>query len=303
MDTKTMEYIITIAKYKSVAKAAENLYLTQSALNQQLLKLEKYFEAPLFIRNKNNWEITEVGKLYVESAEAIIEIQKATYLKIQDIAQTWKNRITIGLPPERGVKMFTSIYPTIHAKYPDITFQPVEVEVDTQSKMLLSGELDISFQTIEKIKYKQLNYIKILREPFYLCIPKTHKLAYTEKLKPQDYPETSLSLFKDDLFTLVRKTSTMRNIIDKMFKESGFAPKLIFESTSMSTMQHLTETGICCSIIPRFYAIPSDDICYFSLGSKIGWDMFCVHNKNYYLSKPAKDFISMANVYWSTHLS
>ena len=41
MDTHLIEHIIKIAEEKSITKAAEKLYLTQSALNQQLLKLER----------------------------------------------------------------------------------------------------------------------------------------------------------------------------------------------------------------------------------------------------------------------
>ena len=45
MDTKLIEYILTIAETKSIAKSAEELFLTQSALNQQLLKLENRFSS------------------------------------------------------------------------------------------------------------------------------------------------------------------------------------------------------------------------------------------------------------------
>ena len=40
MDTRLIEHILKIAEEKSITKAAEKLYLTQSALNQQLLHLE-----------------------------------------------------------------------------------------------------------------------------------------------------------------------------------------------------------------------------------------------------------------------
>ena len=58
METKIMEYILSIAGHKSISRAADELYLTQSALNQQLLKLEKELGAPLFIRTRNHWELT-----------------------------------------------------------------------------------------------------------------------------------------------------------------------------------------------------------------------------------------------------
>ena len=48
MDLKQLEYIVKIAEENSITKAAEQLYITQSALNQQLLKLENELGTQLF---------------------------------------------------------------------------------------------------------------------------------------------------------------------------------------------------------------------------------------------------------------
>ncbi len=302
MDTKMIEYILTIAEHKSIARAAEELYLTQSALNQQLLKLEKELGAPLFIRTRNHWELTDIGKLYVENSRQILQIKKQTYTQIEDMAKHWNGTITIGLTPERGIQMFTSIYPAIHAKYPDAIFQPLEAGVKTQVRMLDANQLDIGFQTIFERQYKHLVYSSILYEPFYLCVPKSHPLAYSDTLDPADYPLISLSEFKDDLFTLVKKTSTMRTVIDHLFDAAGFKPKLLFESTSMRTMQRLAANGECCSIIPRCYAVANDNIAYFTLGPDAGWELAAVYAQNHYLNRAARDFIRMASDYWRGHL-
>ena len=52
MDLRQIEYIIAIEQEESISKAAEKLFITQSALNQQLLKLEKELGMPLFERKK-----------------------------------------------------------------------------------------------------------------------------------------------------------------------------------------------------------------------------------------------------------
>lgn len=301
MDTKLMEYILAIAKNESISRAADELFLTQSALNQQLLKLENELGAPLFIRNRNHWQVTDIGKLYVERAEHIIDVKKQTYNQIQDMALKWNGTTTIGITPERGIQMFTAIYPAIHAKYPDTIFQPIESDVDSMVRMMEANKLDISFQTIYERKYKQLVYTNIFTEPFYLCIPKTHPFAYKETLTPDQYPEISLTRFRDDLFTLVKKTSTMRTVIDRLFEKAGFKPKLLFESTSMRTMQRLTENGQCCSIIPRCYAVSSDYVSYFSLGADASWELVAAYAQNHYLNRAARDFIKMACDYWRNH--
>ena len=52
MDIRQIEYIIAIEQEQSISKAAEKLFITQSALNQQLLKLEKNWE-PLYSSGTN----------------------------------------------------------------------------------------------------------------------------------------------------------------------------------------------------------------------------------------------------------
>lgn len=54
MDTRLIEHILKIAEERSITKAAEKLYLTQSALNQQLLHLEHELGTTLFNRSKTN---------------------------------------------------------------------------------------------------------------------------------------------------------------------------------------------------------------------------------------------------------
>ena len=179
-----------------------------------------------------------------------MQIKRQTYKQIEDMAKRWNGTITIGLTPERGIQMFTAIYPKIHAMYPEATFQPLEVSVETQINLLDTHQLDFGFQTIYERKYKHLIYDTIFYEPFYLCVPKSHRLAYQERLTPEEYPVISLGEFKDDLFTLVRKSSTMRVVLDKLFERAGFKPKLLFESISMRTMLQLAKSGECCSVIP-----------------------------------------------------
>ena len=126
MDTKQIEYILKIAEENNITKAADKLYITQSALNQQLLKLEKELGTPLFHRSRVNWRPTEAGEVYLRNARQILRLKKDTYNQISDIAATRRGRLSIGFTPGRGINMFTSIYPAFRQTYPDIVVEPVE---------------------------------------------------------------------------------------------------------------------------------------------------------------------------------
>ena len=63
MDLKQIEYIIAISEEHSITRAGEKLFITQSALNQQLQKLEKELGTPLFIRTRSDWQLTPAGQI------------------------------------------------------------------------------------------------------------------------------------------------------------------------------------------------------------------------------------------------
>ena len=84
MDVKLLEYMIAIADCGNITKAAESLFITQSGLNQQLIRLENELNTQLFYRTKRHLHLTQAGKIYIDNAREILKIKKNTYTTIQD---------------------------------------------------------------------------------------------------------------------------------------------------------------------------------------------------------------------------
>ncbi|MFR3727580.1 LysR family transcriptional regulator [Lacrimispora sp.] len=72
MDLRQIEYIIQIADECCITKAAEKMFISQSGMNQQLLKMETELGTPLFHRCKNPLRLTEAGKVYVDYGRQIL---------------------------------------------------------------------------------------------------------------------------------------------------------------------------------------------------------------------------------------
>lgn len=62
MELRQLEYIVAIADQGNITKAAESLFITQSGLNQQLIKLEQELGIQLFYRDKHHLQMTAAGK-------------------------------------------------------------------------------------------------------------------------------------------------------------------------------------------------------------------------------------------------
>ena len=64
MFVKNPEYFLTIAKERSISKAAEKLYLSQPYLSQYLAKLESNLGVTLLDRSRSPLQLTQAGALF-----------------------------------------------------------------------------------------------------------------------------------------------------------------------------------------------------------------------------------------------
>lgn len=102
MDVKQMTYILTIAQEGGISKAAAKLFITQSALDQQLLKLEHELGTRLFFRSRSSFALTEAGRVYVDYARRMLELKNEAYRIIHDIADRRRGTLSLAFAPERG---------------------------------------------------------------------------------------------------------------------------------------------------------------------------------------------------------
>ncbi|MFJ5715987.1 LysR substrate-binding domain-containing protein [Neobacillus sp. NPDC093127] len=302
MDLKQIEYILKIAEENNITRAAEKLFITQSALNQQLLKLEKELGTPLFVRSKSNWHLTRAGEIYVENAKKIDRIKKDTYNQINDLVERKKGKLVIGLPPERGPEMFASIYPLFYKKYPNVKIEPVEMGVKQQQQEIKLGNLDIGFLTLQSFQKTNDEYIHICSEEIILAVPGAHPLGHLGGKWGKKLPEISLESVKHDSFAIMQKGSTLREIYENLVAEEDFSPTILLETRSCHNLFHMVDEGICCSVFPITYAMESPGVSYFLIKQKPVWEVYASYKKGSYLSSIAKDFIQLAADYWSAKL-
>ncbi len=74
MNTKQLEYFISVAENLSFTKTAEKFYISQTAVTQQIKALEEQINVTLFTRSKRHVELTPAGKVFLSEARTIIKI-------------------------------------------------------------------------------------------------------------------------------------------------------------------------------------------------------------------------------------
>lgn len=304
MNLKELEYIVTIADEQRLARAAEKLYVTPSALTQQLSNIEHEIGTPLFLRTRSGWIPTEAGTIYLKAAREILQIRNETDRRLQDAVDARKGTLTIGMTSEHGSAMFTSIYPVFHHHYPEVTINMTEANVKRQHQMVQAGEIDLGFVTLAEYQESDASYIPLAREEILLAIPSI--LPVCDKARQTDrspWLELDPTHLQYEPFAMMYKQSTMYDLIDRIFRESGFQPTVLFNTQRSLTALKMVSANICCTIAPSFFAMEGfhqqlPGISFFSMPSHPVWQVSACHKQGAYLTESARYLLQLAQDYW-----
>ena len=293
-----MTYILTIAQEGGISKAAAKLFITQSALDQQLLKLEKELDTQLFFRSRTGFALTPAGKIYVDYAKQMLLLKNEAYRRIQDLADQQRGTLSLAFAPERGMEMFMEVYPLFYQSYPKMNVVPREIGVRRQLEMLQDGELDLGFVALADLDVPGLTSTTLLEEEFVLITPKNHPMA--RLAAPSGEPLTVLEYeqLRELTFCLIYRQSTQREIIDPMFQQAGIRPNIFLETASNRANVSMVKNGLSCSIMPYHYARQEPDVACFRLAGRPTWKVGVCSRRSYYLSKAAQHFIRLAEDYF-----
>ncbi len=295
MDLRLIENIITIANQGTISKASEKLFITQSALNQQLLKLEESLGTPLFDRKGHRMTPTYAGRVYLETARKMVEMQKETYHIIHDIADGSRGEIRIAYTPERGSLQFSLAYPVFHAQYPNISFQIHEVRSRKMLRLLTDGTVDIANISILD-NHPGLDYAWADTEQMVLAVSRDNPLA--RHCPGKKLPLLDPSWLIGQKIILNSQETLMRRMVDTLFLKAGIKPDVLFETSSTRTILNVAESNLGVGFVPQSYASDKETMRFFTAGSQYEWKLAIAHRKGYYLSNAERAFIrALVDVY------
>jgi DNA-binding transcriptional LysR family regulator len=157
MDIRFLNTFVEVAKTKHFGRAAENLYLTQSAVSARIKLLEEYFNCPLFIRERHSIRLSSAGQKLLPFAEAIV-------LKLNDARKTLEEvdvqHLSIACTPNAWPVLFNKLMQSTNKQFPHLSLQSEVLSTEQLSRQLLERTVDIAF-SLETLKSDDITTIKL----------------------------------------------------------------------------------------------------------------------------------------------
>lgn len=303
------KYVYEVYKERSFTKAAQNLYISQPSLSARIKKIEEIIGEPLFDRSTTPLQLTEVGKVYIEAAEEITQIEQRVENYINDLAGLKTGNLAVGASTLFAAYVVPSLITLFNQKFPDVHIQLIEGNTAELEEMLGSNALDF---VIDNYHYDSILYNKELycEENILLAVPKhfavneelgMYQLSYknikNKNYLSRKYPAVPLGRFADLPFIMLTQGNDTRTRGDRLCRNVGFKPNIVLEFNQQSTayMASSTQLGatfisdILVSQLPTF-----ENLVYYKLdGEEAKRKVFFYYKTHKYKTRVMEEFIRM----------
>jgi DNA-binding transcriptional LysR family regulator len=290
MDFHQLEYVMAIAKEKSFSKASKKLYISQPSLSQYIIRLEQQLGIKLFDRTTNPLILTFAGEKYIKTAKSILDLKKQLGRELNDISDSKKGRLTIGIPLSIERYLLPLVLPEFYKRFPGVEIKIEEYSSIQLEEMLLAGEIDIAILHLpiqnERIIYEPISAENI----FLLAPPGQHNRSIIELGKQH---KLDFSYLQDEKFILLKQGYRMRFVADEIFKRAQFKPNILLEIRNLDTAYRLCAAGVGFTLIPEnvIGLLNTNQYQGYFLIDDITYTLALAYRHGEYLTKATHEFI------------
>ena len=206
MDIRQIQYFLAVAEHLNFSKAAEYLHVTQPTLSQQISSLEDELGVCLFIRSTRLVHLTDIGKLFKNQAQSLIEEWNKLNGLVGRYRLDKKAVLKIGLFPMAKFSKLLPMIKTFINEHPEIT---TEIIFDSSSDVydrVNCGDFDVAFvensslakgKLYETVFKKNLAQFQVIHDPMYVVLNRSDPLAGKESIKKNDLESYRIVCEKD----------------------------------------------------------------------------------------------------------
>ena len=298
MNSKQLQYAITLSKVLNVSRAAEELDMTQPALSKQILSLEKEIGVTLFDRSSAPLTLTQAGEEFIKAAKEILFKEEALRHSMEDFKAGNKGRLTIGISPFRATYFLSDVIIGLKKQYPGLQVVLNEKNSALLQKDTAEGLLDFSVLNLP-VDESLFDIIPLNPEPVVLVVPQEFAKAIKSVPNEEErgFPVVDLKECAKLPFIVLGKTQELRILFEKLCAAEYISPNIAAEVVGISTAFNLAAAGIGATILPSEFVkgnLKNDELLVFTLkNSACIRQPAIVVRKGQHISKYAKAAIEI----------
>ena len=242
MELRQLRYFVTLAEELHFGRAAAREHIVQSALSQQVQRLERELGVRLLERSTHHVSLTAAGAAFLaETRQILAHTDRAAAIARSAAGAAAALRVGII---DASYDSMPQILHEVQARYPSLVIHQVEASVPEQYRQLADGRLDIGIGRAAHAPPQVASHL-FRHDPLGVLVPPGHRLAGLDAIPVAVLAEEPLLLAEE-----VRAPEFNQFTVE-MCRAAGFTPT-VHEGTveSIRAAADLVAQGRCLYCVP-----------------------------------------------------
>ena len=241
MEIRQLMYFIQIVKSGTYSAAAKQLYLSQPALSKAVKHLEEELGAKLLVQGDKRSEPTDVGRVLFERGQQLIREYNDLLGAVDEANSRNRGRLHFGIPYGLGQILFYRLTADFSRAFPEMELVVSGHGSAHIREEVLAGRLDIGATLIPPEPEPGLEATVIMRDQFFLLLPRAHPLAGREGVR--------FAQLREEQFILLNEEFVMTRMTRQSCALAGFAPRVKIVANRSDFIAELVADGQGIAVI------------------------------------------------------
>lgn len=242
MELRQLRYLVAIVEHGSFSRAAEKVFIAQSALSHQLAQLEQELGVPLLHRAHRGVELTEAGHAFLPHAKAILRQTEDARASVRSAPGEPAGKVVIGLPQSISNALALPLLQAVRAALPNVELELTEELTGTLTDQLRTGSLHLA------VLFDNGDLTEFETQPL-----ASERLCLISRRADRGEVPRTISLRKALSMPLVLPAGRhgVRPIIERIARERVYGvPHVIADISSVSILRSTLLAGIGHTLLP-----------------------------------------------------
>lgn len=242
MELRQLRYFVAIADSGSVTKAAERVFVAQSALSHQLAQLEAELGVSLFERSRRGVGLTEAGQRFFPHAVSILRQAEEAMASARSTSQEPEGPVVFGLPHSASSALALPLMREVRQRFPRVTLELTEELTGNLSRQLRTGQIQLAV-LFDDGHLDGLSVTRVLSEQLCLIEPAANA--------PRRGRSLSLKQALAEPQILPAPPHGVRPIIEAAAAAAGLPPPQVYaDISSISILRTTLLAGLGRTLLP-----------------------------------------------------
>ncbi|BAK47515.1 MAG: LysR family transcriptional regulator [Lachnospiraceae bacterium] len=254
MNSRQIEYFLAVAGELNFTKAAERLYVSQTAVSKQIRNLEEQLGVKLFTRSRQHVELTHAGIVFQREAQYLMVHYQDVVKRTRLAAEGMYGTLSVGFATGMGSTVVSSGIRGFKEKYPNIEMSFVNGTPSRLLQELKSRQIDLALIPLFDHKYYEgLSYVRIREYGMQVAMPKSHPLASRRHIDREDLENEPLIL----VCTKESELGEDSRILDP-FIQKGIQVQVVDKNEDIETIRFMLAANMGLTILPEYLHVADD---------------------------------------------